>query len=284
MTSEGLGDYLNGIGRYPLLTPAEELTLGRAVRTWQDHPDGPDGCPPAIRRRGLRARERFIQSNLRFAVTIAKRYDGIRAVDFEDLIQSANLGLIRAVEKFDPARGYKFSTYAYWWIRRGITRFLEQSGHQVSMKGTDASRLARLGPVARRLRAELSRDPTVAEVAAGLDIKLPHLLELLTVQHRCLSLDAPVQGDANGRPLLMTVECEQSNDIDPSAQSEARDLMRDLSPLQQRLIAGVWGIGRQSIPRGTLARMEGITVHALAAELAAAEDIMRQCGQRTENP
>lgn len=285
MKSEGLGDYLNAIGQIPRLTPAEEIALGVAVQKWLLH-DAP--VPRGIERSGERARDRMVKGNLRLAVTIAKRYEGIRAVDFDDLIQAANLGLIRAAEKFDPARGYRFSTYAYWWIRKGITRFLEQSGHQVSMKGADATRLARLGPVARRLRAELHRDPTATEVAADLGIEPSHLQALLTVQNRCISLDAPILDD--GKTLLLTIDADNTIGVDTligaerEARAEVRALMRELSPLHQRLVAGAWGVEQQPATVSSLARAERLTVPAIQQELAQAQSLMREAARLSSHP
>ena len=119
--------YLNEIGRIPLLTDAEELYLGRTVQEWQSHPN-PD---KKLERRGRRARDRMMQANLRLVVHICKRFarQADRAgLDMGDLIQEGTIGLLRGVEKFDPSRGYKFSTYAYWWIRQAVQRGLEHSG------------------------------------------------------------------------------------------------------------------------------------------------------------
>jgi RNA polymerase primary sigma factor len=105
-------------GRVPLLTPAEEIELGTMIQRWLTHPEP---CPPGIRRSGQRARDRFIRANLRLAAGfVSNRCNRLaKAHSQEDLIQAANEGLIRAVERFDPSKGYRFSTYAYWWLRQG---------------------------------------------------------------------------------------------------------------------------------------------------------------------
>ena len=155
--------WLNAAGRVPLLTPAEEVHLGAMVREWQDWPGGPDAAPASVKRRGLRARDRMIQANLRLVVNVAKRYH--RAIERrrlapEDALQEGSFGLMRGAELFDPAKGYKFSTYAYWWVRQAITRWLSSS---------DLIRV----PIHLRERLNRGDDPTgderLAAAAAVLD-------------------------------------------------------------------------------------------------------------------
>ena len=128
--SDILGDYLKAIGRIPLLTDEEELYHGRIIRAWLDQPD-PDRL---VIRKGRRALERMVNANLRLVVSVVSKYRRrIRGncIDMMDLIQAGNLGLIRAVEKFDPARGYRFSTYGYWWIRQSVTRFIHEYNYSI---------------------------------------------------------------------------------------------------------------------------------------------------------
>ena len=127
---DSVGLWLAAAGRVPLLSHEQEITLGRQVREWQDWPDGPDLAPAPVRRRGLRARDRMVAANLRLVVNVAKRY--FRAIERrrlsqEDALQEGTLGLMRGAELFDPAKGYKFSTYGYWWVRQAITRWLSSS-------------------------------------------------------------------------------------------------------------------------------------------------------------
>jgi len=124
-------EWLAGAGRYPLLTASLEITLGNAVRAWQDHPDGPAAAPPRIRRAGLRARERLVCSNLRLVASACRgwfhRAQSV-GLEREDVLQIGAVGLQRAAEKFDPARGYKFSTYATLWITQGVRRVCVEGG------------------------------------------------------------------------------------------------------------------------------------------------------------
>jgi RNA polymerase sigma factor (sigma-70 family) len=124
--SEDLSSWLAAAGRVPLLTPAEELHLGTMVRRWLDDP----APSPAVIRRGKRARDRMIAANLRLVVSVAKRYHPAiqrRRLSHLDALQEGSVGLVRAAELFEPAKGYKFSTYAYWWIRQALTRWLSSS-------------------------------------------------------------------------------------------------------------------------------------------------------------
>lgn len=130
--SDAFGDYLKSIGRVPVLTPAEEVHLGTLVRRWQDDPS----APPISERRGRRAMERMVSANLRLVVAVVMRQNRrIQHLNHDpmDLIQAGNLGLIRAVEKFDPSRGYKFSTYGYWWIRQSINRYLQENSSAIRL-------------------------------------------------------------------------------------------------------------------------------------------------------
>ena len=120
--------WLQAAGRQPLLTTAEEVHLGSLVQRWQDHPGGPDKAPPAVRRRGLRARNRIVSANLRLVSMVVSRTPRPAHVALEDALQVGSIGLVRAAEKFDPARGYKFSTYAYWWVRQSLTAEVDRSG------------------------------------------------------------------------------------------------------------------------------------------------------------
>lgn len=113
-------------GRYPLLTAAEEVHLGQMIRAWQDHPDGPDGAPAGVRRRGIKARDRMVLGNLRLVMKVAGRRQ--RTGAGEDYLQAGAEGLVKAAERFDPARGYKFSTYAYWWILQSMGHLQEHAG------------------------------------------------------------------------------------------------------------------------------------------------------------
>ena len=167
---DAVGAWLAAAGRVPLLTAAEELHLGAMVREWQDWPDGPDAAPAPVRRRGLRARDRMVAANLRLVMNVAKRYHRAierRRLAQEDALQEGTLGLMWGAELFDPAKGYKFSTYAYWWVRQGLTRWLNTS---------DTIRI----PVHLREKINRGDDPTGDErLAAAAAVLHPRSLDRL---------------------------------------------------------------------------------------------------------
>ena len=252
---DGFTEYLNQIGRVPLLTPVEEITLGNIVRRWLDHPQP---APPRIARAGRRAHERITQANLRLSVRFAARFKHLRNVEFEDLVQAGNLGLIRAAEKFDPALGYRFSTYAYWWIWKAVTRYIERQGVAVSMPGTDAERLARLAPVRAKLRAGLGREPTLAEVGEVLGISADRVRTLAVCNSRCLSLDAPPPGcDATCGDLGDLLVSPPQEHLGPPP--EVLEALGDLPPLHRRLMAAAVGAGGPPMAAAAIAKGEGMT-------------------------
>lgn len=191
MTTDPIQTYLRTIGRTPLLTPAEELELARAVQAMQ--PLLSVECPTqqqlATIHQGKRAKNRMIQANLRLVVTIAKKYQN-RGLELLDLIQEGSLGLERAVEKFDPTKGYKFSTYAYWWIRQGITRALQTDSRTIRLPVHVQEKLSKIRTTTKTLINQLGRKPNPEELAEALDITLEELRGLLAQQRQCASLDA----------------------------------------------------------------------------------------------
>ena len=184
--------YLQEIGRIPLLTAAQELQFGAAVRQWQGLPD-PERPMTAdevqVARRGQRSREQLIAANLRLVVSVAKHYVG-QGLDLLDLIQEGNLGLVRAAEKFDDRRGYKFSTYAIWWIRQAIARGIQNQSRTIRLPIQIHDRLRRMRQMSRQLQLELGRPPAAEELANAMEITVDALWNLLLQSRNPCSLDA----------------------------------------------------------------------------------------------
>jgi RNA polymerase primary sigma factor len=172
--SDPVRTYLSGIARVPLLTADQEVSLAKRI-------ERKDGA----------AKRALIEANLRLVVSIAKRYLG-RGLPFLDLIQEGNLGLMRAVEKFDYRRGYKFSTYATWWIRQGITRGLAEKARTIRLPVHVVDRINRLICTQRQLTAELGREPSPKEIASELGIPAARVRELLKISQEPVSLETPL--------------------------------------------------------------------------------------------
>ena len=207
------------IGRIPLLTPAEEIELGNQVQammalTEDGSREFEDGELTTAQRRllriGRRAKERMMKANLRLVVSVAKKYQG-KGLELLDLIQEGSLGLERAVEKFDPTRGYKFSTYAFWWIRQSMTRAIACQSRTIRLPVHLSERLTTLRKVSLDLAHKLGAMPSRVEIAEAMDIPLDELDSLLRQALSTSSLDAPVNGE-EGRSFLGDLIADSSLD------------------------------------------------------------------------
>lgn len=276
--SAGLGWWLDQIGRIPLLTPAQEIELGTAVQAWVTHPGFPDGCPPGIRRRGKRAKDRFVNANLRLAVSyISKRCNRIaKDHSIDDLVQAANIGLIRAVEKFDPTRGYRFSTYAYWWIRQSVNYWVDTQSRIITIPGSHSQHLSKLAGIRRRMALELNRDPTSVELAAELGVSLRVFDQLLINAKSIGSLDAHLAEE--GGTLAEVIPCDapsfeeqQDEQDEEQRRQQLHELINGLPKLHQRILRGVYGLDGEAIGQRQLAKAEGITVGELQAIVQSAQ-------------
>ena len=214
-SNDCFGWMLNGIGRHALLSPAEEVSLGRQVRAWQDHPGGPDQAPAAVQKRGLRARGRLVQANLRLVVHLAKKQH-LRGLAMEDLVQEGSIGLQRAAEKYDPSTGYRFSTYAYWWIKQALQRAIQLQTPALRLPVRVSERLGRLRSTRQRLSQELGRQPNPQELASALGESLAQLQELERAQvlSRGCSLDSPLGSSSDEGSLVDLLEDERSSPME----------------------------------------------------------------------
>ena len=208
-SSDPISWYLSTIGRVPLLTPAEEIELGNQVQTMMVLTE--DGSKDEknseftshqkrLIRLGRRAKERMMKANLRLVVSVAKKYQG-KGLELLDLVQEGSLGLERAVEKFDPTRGYKFSTYAFWWIRQSMTRAIACQSRTIRLPVHLSERLATIRKVSLDLAHKLGAMPSRLEIAEAMEIEVEELDSILRQALTTSSLDAPVNGD-EGRSFL----------------------------------------------------------------------------------
>ena len=218
-SSDPVSWYLATIGRIPLLTPAEEIELGNQVQammalTEDGSREFEDGELTTAQRRllriGRRAKERMMKANLRLVVSVAKKYQG-KGLELLDLIQEGSLGLERAVEKFDPTRGYKFSTYAFWWIRQSMTRAIACQSRTIRLPVHLSERLTTIRKVSLDLAHKLGAMPSRVEIAEAMDIPLDELDSLLRQALTTSSLDAPANGE-EGRSFLGDLIADSSLD------------------------------------------------------------------------
>tara|TARA_Y100001970_G_scaffold288521_1_gene416063 strand:+ start:15765 stop:16706 length:942 start_codon:yes stop_codon:yes gene_type:complete len=201
--------YLSNIGKVPLLTPSEEIELGNQVQKMMNltedgqlNEQNQDFTPhqKKLIRIGRRAKERMMKANLRLVVSVAKKYQG-KGLELLDLVQEGSLGLERAVEKFDPTRGYKFSTYAFWWIRQSMTRAIACQSRTIRLPVHLSERLATIRKVSRELSHKLGAMPSRIEIAQEMEVDVAELDSVLRQALTTSSLDAPVNGD-DGRSFL----------------------------------------------------------------------------------
>src|ERR1017187_2737836 len=203
-TSDLVRIYLREIGKVPLLTAQDEVELAKAIEAGlfaqemlaggyeQAVGAGANVAELAIlATEGGHARQRLIEANLRLVVSIAKRYIG-RGMVFLDLIQEGNLGLIRAVEKFDYAKGYKFSTYSTWWIRQAITRAIADQARTIRIPVHMVETINKMARIQRQLHQDLGREPTPVEVAAEMGLPVERVAEIQRIAQEPVSLQAPI--------------------------------------------------------------------------------------------
>jgi len=213
--ADGLTPFLQQISRTPLLTPSEELRLARQVEKGD-----------------LAAKERMIEANLRLVVHVAKRFQRAgHGLAFADLIQEGTLGLVRAVEKFDHRKGYRFSTYATIWIRQAIGRAIGDKGRAIRLPEQVGQRLRTLEREERKLAAEIGRDPLPSELADATDATLPEIVELQQLRRSTVSLDEPL-GDDDGTSLGDLLPDKTT--YDPDAGLLAEDVQKALAHLPAR--------------------------------------------------
>lgn len=218
-SSNLIRSYLKNIGRIPLLTHEQEITLGKRVKeyveleeirsdltesandspTFSEWADSADLSTRALRQAveaGKQARAKMVKSNLRLVVSIAKKYTG-HSLEMMDLIQEGTIGLHRGVEKFDPGKGYRFSTYAYWWIRQAITRSISNNSRVIRLPIHIGDKLRKIRKTQRQLSQTFGRPATVSEIADEMSLTVEKLRELQEQGRRPLSLDMKIGSEQN---------------------------------------------------------------------------------------
>jgi RNA polymerase primary sigma factor len=244
-TTDALQLFLNEIRRYPLLTAAEEVELAKAIEQGD-----------------AQAKERMINSNLRLVVSLAKRYQG-QDLPLLDLIQEGILGLIRATEKFDWRRGYKFSTYATFWIRQAVQRGLANKARTIRVPVHIGQRERKIARAGRELHAKLGRPPTDEEVAEAAELDLADIEETREVVRQVTSLDRPIgeEGDAQLGDMLPSDAPEPSEEVEVSLRdSSLREAVEQLPERERQVVKLRFGIdGDNPTPLRETGRQMGLS-------------------------
>jgi len=246
--------YLKEMARVPLLTPEEETSLAKRLergrRAERIYARGGHTDEENIRLRrevalGQQARDHLIKANTRLVVSIAKKYMG-QGVPFSDLIQEGNLGLMKAVEKFDYRRGYKFSTYATWWIRQAITRALADQGRTIRVPVHMSDRLRKLHQVSRQLEQMWGRKPTPEELAEEMDLEPAKVRWMLRVSRHPVSLERPVgeEEDSELGNFIEDVDAPTPPDVayHHMLQEKLEDVLSTLTPREARILRLRFGL------------------------------------------
>jgi RNA polymerase nonessential primary-like sigma factor len=286
MDADLVRSYLRDIGRVPLLTHEQEITLGRQVQelvaleeleaelTLRSGGERPSQeqlaveaglTVPLLKRRlqvGRRAKERMVAANLRLVVSVAKKYTK-RNMELLDLIQEGTIGLVRGVEKFDPTRGYKFSTYAYWWIRQGITRAIAEKSRSIRLPIHITETLNKLKKGQRELSQELGRTPTVSELAVAVELPEEEVKDLLCRARQPVSLETKV-GDGEDTELLDLLAGDgmlPTEMVDGEClKGDLRALVEQLPELQGRVLKMRYGMeGEEPMSLTGIGRVLGIS-------------------------
>lgn len=224
--------YLREIGKIPLLSQEEELELAKKAA-----------------KGNKKAKDKMVEANMRLVVSIAKRYSG-RGLDFLDLIQEGNTGLLRAVEKFDPDKGFKFSTYATWWIRQAITRAIADQARTIRIPVHMVETINKVLRATRKLTQELNREPTIEEVAKEMDMEPEKVEYVMKIKQDIASLDQSVGRDGDDEDSVLGDFVEDEERISPE-DSAANQILKEqlatiistLSEREQKIIKLRFGIG-----------------------------------------
>ena len=224
--------YLKEIGKYPLLTTEEEIALAKQIA---------EGTPEEQ----AAAKKKLSEANLRLVVSIAKRYVG-RGMQFLDLIQEGNLGLIKAAEKFDYTKGYKFSTYATWWVRQAITRAIADQARTIRIPVHMVETINKLIRVNRQLAQELGRDPTPAEIAKEMGISESKVREIIKIAQEPVSLETPIgeEEDSHLGDFIVDENAPAPAEVASNAmmREQLQEVLHTLTPREEKVIRLRFGL------------------------------------------
>lgn len=274
--------YLNEIGRVPLLTADQEIRLARRVQRMQELTELERPLTPVEQRevrRGKAALDQFARANLRLVVSVAKKYQRMaRSMDLMDLVQEGNTGLMRGIMKFDPERGYKFSTYAHWWIRQAISRAIRYKDRTIRLPG-NVSEMAYTWTIKRHtLTQELGRPPSEQELAKAFRVSCDDVRLFKERGHNPVSLDAVIgDGSDSAMTVLDTVADPSHLDGDEAMElalmaeiGEALgEVLQYLAPKEREILELRWGLNtKDAMSLRDIAAMRGVSREAVRQALA----------------
>ena len=268
LSTDLIRTYLHEIGRFPLLEKSEEVIYGKRVQKMmsllaeKEKLEKKQGDEPTLKQwanvvglseqelnqvlhQGKLAKRKMIEANLRLVVSIAKKYQN-RNLEFLDLIQEGSIGLKRAAEKFDPTTGYKFSTYAYWWIRRGITRAIAEKSRTIRLPIHVTEKVNKVKKAQRELAQKLGRTPTISEVAEESDLGLDLIRKCLKANRKPISLDVQI-GKELDTELSEMIEDERTLSPEDYAtqnlmRQDVRSMLSELSPRERKVLSLRFGL------------------------------------------
>ena len=264
--SDTFSDYLTEIGRYPLLSKQQEIMLSRQVRIWVTDPD----ATARQKRAGKRAYEKLINCNLRLVVSIAKKFRSrVSKAELLDLVQEGNIGLSHGIKKFDPERGYALSTYVYWWIRQGITRYLSCNDRVIRLPSHAGETLAKLRAWTPGFFSIHGRGPTLEESAQYCDITEEKMRLYLDNAYDAGSLDCQIRGTDGETTLLSLVSSDESvmDKVEISIRLESIDaLLEHLKPEDRDIVVRYFGVYGYT----------PMTLHSIAKDMGVSRERIRQ--------